>query len=647
VPRRLRHRGVYLITGGAGGLGLAFAKYLAESCQARIALTKKTAFPARSRWKELLNSQQTAETVRSTIKELLEIERLGGEVEVFVAEVTDHHQMQSVIDEVVGRFQTINGVFHAAGIVRAGLVQAKTKQVAASVLAPKLEGTRVLFERLKDMPLDFAVLFSSVSSITTPYAHVDYSAANCFLDAFANYFNSKGSFHTVAISWPVWKEVGIVSRLESLLGAEALKEQALERAILTKDGLDAFARALNSDLSHIIVSPEDLNHLLKEAAVPVQPKAVTPLVDAGARAGQPDGKGERQHRSDEIEAAIGEIWSGALGLDKIGVHDNFAQLGGHSLLAMQIVAKIRSTYRIKLALREFFEAPTISQLTAIVERRIAAGPGGDAEPQAPRPFSPMGQRLFSPTTRQTALFLGSDSRQIFAVYHPAAQDGCRVLTVICPPLFNEYMRTQLALRELAISLAEKGQHVVRFDYRGTGDSSGDLRDVSVSDWIDDIELAVREGSSLSGSSCVRLLAVRAGALIACKAAIARDGVERLVLWDPVPDGGSYLQKLRLVQEAIFARDTSLSEKDRKESLHDYGGYRLSERLAEEFGALETSTYSSVPNSKLYVVSTSPQANFPTHNQHLAPFAWNWETASENLIMPKAVLESLSTWLTLS
>ena len=122
-----------------------------------------------------------------------------------------------------------------------------------------------------------------------------------------------------------------------------------------------------------------------------------------------------------------------------------------------------------------------------------------------------------------------------------------MLTVICPPLFNEYMRTQLALRELAISLAERGQHVLRFDYRGTGDSSCELDEVAISDWLEDIALAVREGRDLSGSSVVRLLGVRAGALLACRSAGASGDVQRLVLWDPVPDGAEYLQALRRIQ----------------------------------------------------------------------------------------------------
>ena len=58
-----------------------------------------------------------------------------------------------------------------------------------------------------------------------------------------------------------------------------------------------------------------------------------------------------------------------------------------------------------------------------------------------------------------------------------------VLTVICPPLFSDYMLTHLVLRELAMALAERGQHVLRFDYRGTGDSFGELGKVTVADWL--------------------------------------------------------------------------------------------------------------------------------------------------------------------
>jgi pimeloyl-ACP methyl ester carboxylesterase len=247
-----------------------------------------------------------------------------------------------------------------------------------------------------------------------------------------------------------------------------------------------------------------------------------------------------------------------------------------------------------------------------------------------------------------AFFFGPSNEQVFASYHPPVGGSGQVLTVICPPLFHEYMLTQLALRELAISLAERGQHVLRLDYRGTGDSFGNLGEVAISDWVDDIALAVREGRDLSGSGVVRLLAVRAGALLACRSAGASSDVQRLVLWDPVPDGAGYLQALRRIQVAI-ERDLHLSRAERRETLHEYAGYRLSERMLEEFRLLDASAYSSVPKSKLHVVSTSPEAGFPVQgvSQDVARFACNWETDLANLMTPKPVLERLNVCLTMS
>jgi predicted alpha/beta hydrolase len=66
-----------------------------------------------------------------------------------------------------------------------------------------------------------------------------------------------------------------------------------------------------------------------------------------------------------------------------------------------------------------------------------------------------------------------------------------------PAAVLRYILTHLVLRELAMALAERGQHVLRFDYRGTGDSFGELGEVTVSDWLEDIALGVREGREIS------------------------------------------------------------------------------------------------------------------------------------------------------
>jgi pimeloyl-ACP methyl ester carboxylesterase len=320
---------------------------------------------------------------------------------------------------------------------------------------------------------------------------------------------------------------------------------------------------------------------------------------------------------------------------------------------MQIVAKIRSSYQIDFTLREFFEAPTIAELGSVVRAKTGRGAEVQTRDKALSALSPMGQRSFSPTTVQTACFFGHGKQRIFAIHHPpieaTAAKGGGVLTVICAPLFNEYMRTQLALRELAIRLADKGHHVLRFDYRGTGDSSGELEQVQLSDWLDDISLVIHEGRALSGSREVRLVGIRAGALLACRAAAVIDDIERFVLWDPVPDGAEYLRTLRRIQGAIIEMDGPAGSNGTEDALHEYAGYRLSERMVNEFGALDVGTYANAAKSKLYIVGTLPEGGFAVRDVHreVAHFACNWETELENLMMPKPVLERLGACLTTS
>jgi acyl carrier protein len=97
---------------------------------------------------------------------------------------------------------------------------------------------------------------------------------------------------------------------------------------------------------------------------------------------------EKDGPTNDVEAAVAEIWTSVFGLEHIGVHEQFSQLGGHSLLAMQIVSKVRGLYEIKFTLREFFEAPTIAQMGAFIEARVVGEIESLTDDQARRLVAP-------------------------------------------------------------------------------------------------------------------------------------------------------------------------------------------------------------------------------------------------------------------
>lgn len=223
----LRERGVYLITGGLGGIGLELAEHLARSARARLVLVGRAALPPREEWASFLTAHAPSNGTSRKIQRVQAIEALGAEVVVESADVTQHEQMKAVVGRARERFGTLHGVVHAAGTIDDGLIVLKTPEAARSVLAPKVQGALVLDAVLRGSPLDFFVLFSSVSSILGLQGQVDYTAGNAFLDAFAQQRAQREPSRTVAINWSAWQDVGMVV---------AITAHAAERATPAKTG---------------------------------------------------------------------------------------------------------------------------------------------------------------------------------------------------------------------------------------------------------------------------------------------------------------------------------------------------------------------------------------------------------------------------
>ncbi len=220
-PGLLKKNGVYIITGGLGGLGLELATHLAKRVQARLVLLGRRGLPEEPVWDTWVSDHDPSDTTSRKIHKVRMLRSLGAEVLTFAKDVTKPKDVRDVVENTKRQFGTIDGVFHTAGVIDDGLIPLKTQQSAGAVLAPKVQGTMVLAEALEGEKLDFLLLFSSISSMTGLAGQADYAAANAFLDAFAHHRTTTRGQTTIAVDWGVWRDVGMAASIGRTLGITA------------------------------------------------------------------------------------------------------------------------------------------------------------------------------------------------------------------------------------------------------------------------------------------------------------------------------------------------------------------------------------------------------------------------------------------
>ena len=152
------------------------------------------------------------------------------------------------------------------------------------------------------------------------------------------------------------------------------REQALATGIAPAEGGELFLRLIErSELPQVVVSTKDLGAVEAHLAALARGEGI----EARAGHARPELRGAYVAPRDAGEEAVAAIWQGLLGIERVGVHDNFFDLGGHSLLATQVMSRVRETLSADVPLEVLFEAPTVAGLAA----RVASL----AAPAAPTP----------------------------------------------------------------------------------------------------------------------------------------------------------------------------------------------------------------------------------------------------------------------
>ncbi len=362
----LRAGGTYLITGGLGGVGLVLAQHLARTAQARVILTARTSLPPATDWNALLEAAETPDDLKHKLQGLQSIEILGGKPLVATVDTIDLAAMRQLLARIRAEYGPIHGIIHAAGIAGAGMMQTKSRDQALAVLSPKVQGTEWIRDCLTVPELDFVLLCASISGVIPSVGLSDYGAANAYLDAFATQYDDHGGTRVLSVDWDTWREVGMAVNTSLPAAFAHLREDKLKHGISSAEAEEVFDRVLASPIPQLLVSTRDyvaLQRLTKKAIADLRDSIHTPnLPTAMSVHGRPDTLDDFAPPGDEIETLIVTIWQELLGVEPIGIHDDFFKLGGHSLLGTQVLARLRERFKINLSLRIIFEAVTPAEL---------------------------------------------------------------------------------------------------------------------------------------------------------------------------------------------------------------------------------------------------------------------------------------------
>jgi acyl transferase domain-containing protein len=355
-PRRLREGGVYLVNGGLGGIGLGAAELLARTAKAKLVLVGRGALPPRAEWERWLQANGDGNEVGQRLRKLLALEELGAEVLAVQADVSNVEQLRKALAEAESRFGGVHGVIHAAGVERAFQSIAETAPADAEAqFRPRLGGVAALEQALEGRPLDFCLLISSLSSVLGGLGSVSYTAAHVFLDVFAARHNRASATPWLSVNWDRW-----------FTWRDTTQEPAAGEVgffMTPAEAQEALHRVLNSRaLTHLVVSTGDLQGRIDRwvrLIVPEEPKpSEAPAASLYAR---PEIGEDYVAPSTPEEETLAGIWCQALGVEKVGVNDDFFELGGDSVLGLRIVAKANEA-GLRMTGRHVFEHHTIAEL---------------------------------------------------------------------------------------------------------------------------------------------------------------------------------------------------------------------------------------------------------------------------------------------
>ncbi|MFJ6671221.1 SDR family NAD(P)-dependent oxidoreductase [Actinosynnema sp. NPDC091369] len=347
----VRGGGAYVVTGGTRGLGLEAARWLADAGAGRVVLG--------GRGEPAPDARAVLDAVAAT----------GCEVRVVRGDIADPDTARRLV-EAAG--DDLRGVLHTAVVLDDAPLDAMTGDRLAHAWHPKVAGLVNLHHATEDVPLDWLVVFSSMSAMLGNAGQANYAAANAWVDAFARWRHARG-LPTLSVNWGAWGEAGRATDFAA-------------RGFETLSTADGFA-ALTALLRHQRVNTGVLDYQ-PDVLFRAFPHALdNPLladlrVGAATRGDAPSTFDLRAEppgpaRAELAQDAVVHVLAALLGTQPsaVAAHAKFTDLGLDSLLAVAFTRRLHVDLDVALTTAEVWAHPSPAELAAHIDSSLGAPVG--------------------------------------------------------------------------------------------------------------------------------------------------------------------------------------------------------------------------------------------------------------------------------
>ena len=350
APWVLRDKATYLITGGSGGIARLLTRYiLDETSQANVILASRTRL-------DLANVPWLSHDEQARVRHV-------------AVDVTDTDSVSKLIAHTNRDPFQIRGIFHAAGVLDDKALSAKSATSLGKILAPKVAGVENLDKVLGKHPLDFMILFSSISCALGNPGQTDYAAANGFLDGYAlmrNARRERGLCHgkTVSIAWPLWQDGG----MQMTKAAQANMTRLTGLTLLqTGDALAALQAIMSGNAQHCLVTSGNFNQIRRlvkneDATEAVSSKSTAKIAGAPEKTSQiKTAESLQGHLMGTLKRIVSEQLK--VSVEDLDPDEQLPEYGFDSIGFAQLANALNDYFALEIIPTLFFECPTLSALS--------------------------------------------------------------------------------------------------------------------------------------------------------------------------------------------------------------------------------------------------------------------------------------------